>query len=57
MTSIPVGRFIWTLPMPRASRATDGGFCYHVLYRGKALREVFHRDSDYDASFRSSPGS
>ncbi len=35
--------------MPRASRAAAGGFCYHVLNRGNARAEVFHKDGDYDA--------
>src|SRR5271157_2913573 len=35
--------------MPRASRAAAGGFCYHVLNRGDARAEVFHKDGDYDA--------
>ncbi len=35
--------------MPRASRAAAGGFCYHVLNRGNARAEVFHKDDDYDA--------
>jgi len=47
MISFP--RFIRDLPMPRASRAAAGGFCYHVLNRGNACAEVFHKDGDYDA--------
>ena len=35
--------------MPRASRAAAGGFCYHVLNRGNARAEVFHKDGDCDA--------
>src|SRR5271157_421136 len=36
--------------MPRASRAASGGFCYHVLNRGNARAEVFHKkDGDYGA--------
>ncbi len=35
--------------MPRASRAAAGGFCYHVLNRGNARAEVFHKDGNYDA--------
>jgi putative transposase len=47
MISFP--RFIQDLPTPRASRAAAGGFCYHVLNRGNARAEVFHKDGDYDA--------
>jgi len=36
LTSISLARFIRDLPMPRASRAAAGGFCYHVLNRGNA---------------------
>ena len=47
MISFP--RFIRDLTMPRASRAAAGGFCYHVLNRGNARAEVFHKHGDYDA--------
>ena len=38
-----------TLHMPRTSRAPLGGYCYHVLNRGNARAEVFHKDRDFDA--------
>src|SRR5208337_4072853 len=33
--------------MPRTSRASAGGYCYHVLNRGNARAEVFHKDQDF----------
>jgi putative transposase len=35
--------------MPRTARASQGGFCYHVLNRGNGRRTVFHKDGDYIA--------
>ena len=35
--------------MPRTSRAPAGGYCYHVLNRGNARAEVFHKDQDLQA--------
>ncbi len=35
--------------MPRTARASAGGYCYHVLNRGNARAEVFHKPADYDA--------
>jgi putative transposase len=35
--------------MPRTARASVGGVCYHVLNRGNARAEVFHKDDDYAA--------
>jgi putative transposase len=35
--------------MPRTARAAQGGFCCHVLNRGNARAEVFHKDGDYQA--------
>jgi len=35
--------------MPRTSRASVGGVCYHVLNRGNARNEVFHKEEDYVA--------
>ncbi len=35
--------------MPRTARASQGGYCYHVLNRGNARRRVFHKDGDYAA--------
>ena len=49
LTSASVARLIGDLAMPRASRAAAGGFCYHVLNRGNARAEVFHKDGNYDA--------
>jgi putative transposase len=36
-------------PMPRTARASQGGFCYHVLNRGNARRTVFHKAGDFVA--------
>lgn len=35
--------------MPRTVRASVGGICYHVIVRGNAQLEVFHKDGDYRA--------
>ena len=35
--------------MPRTSRASVGGICYHVLNRGNAQAEVFHKVDDFAA--------
>lgn len=35
--------------MPRTARASVGGYCYHIINRGNARAEVFHRDGDYHA--------
>jgi len=35
--------------MPRTARASLGNFCYHVLNRGNARAEVFHKTEDYAA--------
>ncbi|CAN5573257.1 transposase [soil metagenome] len=35
--------------MPRAARLSLGGYCYHVLNRGKGRRTVFRKIGDYDA--------
>jgi putative transposase len=35
--------------MPRTSRASRGGFIYHVLNRGNGRRNVFHQDDDFAA--------
>ena len=35
--------------MPRTARASLGNFCYHVLNRGNAQAEVFHKEDDYAA--------
>ena len=32
--------------MPRTSRASRGGFVYHVLNRGNGRSDVFHKDDD-----------
>ena len=36
--------------MPRTARASQGGYCYHVINRGNGRATVFHKDADY-ASF------
>ena len=38
--------------MPRTVRASQAGFCYHVLNRGNAWAEVFHKPEDYAAFLR-----
>jgi len=35
--------------MPRTARASVGDICYHVINRGNAQVEVFHKDGDYRA--------
>ena len=35
--------------MPRTARASVGDICYHVINRGNAQIEVFHKDRDYRA--------
>src|SRR5438876_4724546 len=35
--------------MPRTARASVGGYCYHVINRGNARAEVFHKEGDYRA--------
>ncbi len=35
--------------MPRTARASRGGYCYHLLNRGNARAEVFHKREDYAA--------
>jgi putative transposase len=36
--------------MPRTARASQANYCYHVLNRGNARAQVFHKPGDY-ASF------
>lgn len=38
--------------MPRTSRASVGGPCYHVLNRGNARAEIFHDPDEYTAFLR-----
>ena len=35
--------------MPRTIRASQGNPCHHVLNRGNARAEVFHKSEDYAA--------
>src|SRR5258708_3552781 len=35
--------------MPRSPRASQGGYCYHVLNRGNGRRTVFHKNGDFAA--------
>lgn len=35
--------------MPRTARASLGGYCYHVINRGNARAQVFHKEGDYYA--------
>ena len=43
--------------MPRTSRASVGGLCYHVINRGNARAEVFHDSDDYQAFLKLLPES
>ena len=38
--------------MPRTARASQAGYCYHVLNRGNGKRTVFHKDKDFLAFLR-----
>lgn len=38
--------------MPRTARASAANYCYHVLNRGNARQEVFHKPDDYAAFLR-----
>jgi putative transposase len=38
--------------MPRSARASAGGLCYHIINRGNARAEVFHKPEDFDAFLR-----
>ncbi|MBX9791948.1 MAG: transposase [Pirellulales bacterium] len=33
--------------MPRTARASRANWCYHVLNRGNAQQQVYHKDGDY----------
>ena len=35
--------------MPRTARASAAGYSYHVLNRGNARAQVFHKEGDYEA--------
>ena len=35
--------------MPRTSRASQGGYCYHILNRGNGRNDVFHKPEDFRA--------
>ncbi len=35
--------------MPRSARASAEGHCYHVINRGNARTDVFHKDEDFGA--------
>ena len=35
--------------MSRTARASVGGLCYHVINRGNARAEIFHKPEDYAA--------
>jgi putative transposase len=47
LPSLPDGTIISS--MPRTARASQGGYCYHVLNRGNRRRTVFHKDADFAA--------
>ncbi len=38
--------------MPRTARSCVAGYCYHVLNRGNARSEIFHKAEDYAAFLR-----
>ena len=38
--------------MPRTARASVGGYCYHVINRGNARQDVFHKPEDFAAFAR-----
>jgi putative transposase len=38
--------------MPRVARAVVDGGCYHVLNRGNARSEIFHKPADFEAFLR-----
>jgi len=38
--------------MPRSARASAGGYCYHVMNRGNARAEVFHKQEGLAAFLR-----
>ena len=38
--------------MPRPTRSTPAGYCYHVLNRGNGRQQVFHKEADYAAFLR-----
>ncbi|MGO9273309.1 MAG: hypothetical protein ACLQOO_24245, partial [Terriglobia bacterium] len=45
--------------MPRSARASAGGYCYHVINRGNARAEVFHKEvsvRDYQVAARGATG-
>ena len=35
--------------MPRNPRASQGGYCYHVLNRGNGRQTLFHKNGDFAA--------
>jgi putative transposase len=35
--------------MPGAARQSAGGVCYHVINRGNARAQIFHKEGKYDA--------
>jgi putative transposase len=34
--------------MPRTARASQGGYCYHVIDRGNARQRVFRKQADFE---------
>ena len=38
--------------MARTARASVGGYCYHVINRGNAREDVFHKPEDFAAFAR-----
>lgn len=38
--------------MPRVARGLGGHLCYHVINRGNAKQEVFHKNRDYETFVR-----
>ena len=41
------GSFTGDLPCPDLPEPPPGGYCYHVINRGNARAEVFHKDEDF----------
>jgi putative transposase len=35
--------------MPRTARASQGGYCYHVINRGNARQKVFRKQADFES--------
>jgi hypothetical protein len=40
------GSALLNIFMPRTARASVDGLCYHVMNRGNARAQVFHKEGD-----------